>query len=191
MDAKEILDHIEDKDFIPDTNWYLHATKNDVETIKKILQEGIKAAYLRNEKGNHYNGRYFISLYKHTRDAERLNLWLRDCPKFIIDGISPIYADRSKIKSRHMFINTRIPLRTSEWDGEFQQYLEIKPSKILALEYSLSNMLSTLDEYDMKEKLIFLKNLFLCLEQINSVLPIYDLSSNREFNKQKVLSIKL
>lgn len=190
MDAKEILDFIEDKDIIPDTNWYLHATKNDIETIKKILQEGIKSAYLRGEKGNHYNGKYYISLYK-TTDAESLNLWLRYCPKFIIEGISPIYADRTKIKSRRMFINTRIPLRTSEWDGEFQQYLEIEPSKILALEYSLSNMLSTLDEYNMKEKLIFLKNLVVCLEQIKSVLPIYDLSSNHEFNKQKVLSLKL
>lgn len=157
MEAKEILSFIEDKDITANDNWYFHATRNDIEIIKKILEEGIKSAYLRNRKGNHFNGQYYISLYKNTEDAESLNLWLSESPKFIIHDISPFYADRKKFKFRRIFINTRIPLRTSEWDGEFQQYLKIEPFKIVALEYSLSHMLSNSNDFNMKEKLIFFK----------------------------------
>lgn len=191
MDAKEILNFIEDKNITPNDNWYLHATRADIEIIKKILEEGIKSAYLRNQNGNHFNGNYYISLYKNNEEAKHLNLWLCRFPKFIINDISPFYADRKKFKFRRIFINTRVPLRTSEWDGEFHQYLEIEPSKIMALEYSLSNMLSNSTNSDIKEKLLFLKNMVLCMEQKNINLPIYDLSSNREFNKQKILSLNL
>ena len=191
MNKKELLNFIEDKDISVDENWYLHATKNDLETIKKILDEGIKSAYLQHKKGNHFNGKYYISLYKSNNATEELNSWLNDYPKFIVNNISPFYADREKYNSRHMFINTRIPLRTSEWDGEFHQYLKIEPSKIVALEYSLSRILSNSNDSGAKEKLIFLKNMILCLEQLNKDIPIYDLSSNREFNKQNVLSLHI
>lgn len=191
MEIKEILNFIEDKDITANDNWYFHATSPDIYVIKKILEEGIKCAYLRNKKGNHFNGQYYISLYKNIEQAESLNLWLNKCPKFIIQDISPYYADSSKFKFRQIFINTRIPLRTSEWDGEFQQYLEIEPSKIVALEYSLSHILSNSDEFIIKEKLKFLRDIVLCIEQINKYLPIYDISSNREFNKKKILSLNL
>lgn len=191
MEIKEILNFVEDKDITIDDNYFFHATRNDIDLIRKILQEGIKSAYLRNQKGNHFNGQYYISLYKNIEESEHLKLWLSEYPKFIIHDISPFYADRNKLKFRRMFINTRIPLRTSEWDGEFHQYLKIEPSKIIALEYSLSHILSNLDEPSAREKLIFLRNMASCIEQINQCIPIYDLSSNREINKQKVLSLNL
>lgn len=191
MDAEEILSFIEDKDITANDSWYFHATRSDIDIIKKILKEGIKSAYLRNKKGNHFNGQYYISLYKNTKEYEDLNLWLIDAPKFIIHDISPLYADRKKYNFRRMFINTRIPLRTSEWDGEYQQYLEMEASKIIALEYSLSHILSKSNGSNIKENLIFLRNMVLCIEQIGKDLPIYDLSSNREFNKQKILSLNL
>lgn len=191
METKKILDFIEDKDIIVDDNWYFHATKQDISVIKKILENGIRSAYLRNKKGNHFNGQYYISLYKNIKEAENLKLWLSKYPKFIIKNISPLYADRQKNKFRKIFINTRIPLRTSEWDGEFHQYLEIKPPKIIAIEYSLSQIISGQDEINIKEKLEFLKNMVLCIEQINRDLPIYDLSTAREINKKKILSLNL
>lgn len=191
MEGIDILNFIEDKDITIDKNWYLHATKTDIETIKKILGEGIKAAYFRNQKGGTFNGKYYISLYKNTNEAKGLTLYLRDNPKFIIDGISPFYADRKKHNFRYIFTSTRIPLRTSEWDGEFQQYLKIEPCKIVALEYSLSQMLSNKNISNKKERLLFLKNMVLCMEQLNRNLPIYDLSSNREFNKEKILELNL
>ncbi|MCI8778078.1 MAG: recombinase family protein [Bacilli bacterium] len=81
--------------------------------------------------------------------------------------------------------------RTSEWNGEFQQYLKIEPCKIVALEYSLSQMLSNKNISNKKERLLFLKNMVLCMDQLNRNLPIYDLSSNREFNKEKILELNL
>ena len=191
MEVKEFLNFIEDKVIEENDNWYFHATRCDIDIIRKILEEGIKSAYLRNKKGNHFNGQYYISLYKNTAEAASLKLWLSEYPKFIIQEISPFYADRNKFKFRQMFINTRIPIRTSEWDGEFQQYLQIEPSKIVALEYSLSYVLSNCDEFIMKEKLEFLRDMILFLEQTNRDLPIYDLFSNCEINKEKVLSLNL
>lgn len=191
MELKEILYFIEDKNITQNDNWYFHATKSDIYTIQKILEEGIKSAYLRNERGNHFNGKYYISLYKNTEDAEELKLWLRKRPKFIIQDISPFYADRNKFNFRQMFINTRVPLRTSEWDGEFQEYLQIEPFKIVALEYSLAHILSNADEANIKDKLKFLKKMILCLEKAKRDLPIYDIHSNCEINKKKVLSLNL
>lgn len=63
MNIEEIIRFIEDKDFEINNNWYFHATSNDVEVIKKILEEGIKSAYLRNANPKHFNGKYYISLY--------------------------------------------------------------------------------------------------------------------------------
>lgn len=191
MEKIDILNFIEDKNITINKNWYLHATQNDIEIIKKILDEGIKAAYLTNKKGGTFNGKYYISLYKNTNESYGLTSYLRNNPKFIIDDISPFYADRKKHNFRHIFTNTRIPLRTSEWDGEFQQYLKIEPCKIVALEYSLSQMLSNKNISNKQEKLLFLKNMVLCMDQMNKNLPIYDLSSNREFNKEKILSLNL
>ncbi len=191
MEKVKILNFVEDKNVTINKNWYLHATKNDIEIIKKILEEGIKSAYLRNQKGNGFNGQYYISLYKNTNEPYGLNAYLCNNPKFIIDDISPFYANKKKYNFRHIFKNTRVPLRTSHWNGEFQQYLKIEPNKIVALEYSLSHILSNLDSSNIKEKLLFLKNMVLCMEQVNRNLPIYDLSSNREINKEKILTLSL
>lgn len=191
MAKEDILSFIEDKDIEPDKNWYLHATKNDINNVRKILDEGIKSAYLRGQQGTHFNGRYYISLYKYDSESKAIIAWLINNIKFIIHDISPLYADRSKYKLRKFLANTRIPLRTSEWDGEYQQYLKIEPFKIIALEYSLSYILANSSDDVTKEKIEFLKAIILCMQEKNRDLPIYDLSLNRELNKQKILSLHL
>lgn len=191
MNNIEIIKLLEDKEILIDDNWYFHATNNNLETIKSILNEGIKSASLLNKKGNNFNGKYFISLFKNTDEAQSLILWLKDRLKFVINDISPLYADRSKLNFRKNFINTRIPLRTSEWDGEYQQYLKIDRENIIALEYSLFNLISNPNYSNTKEDLLFLKSIILYLEEINSSLPIYDLSSSREINKQKLLTLNI
>lgn len=188
---KDILNFIEDKEVDRNEEWYLHATKTDIEIIKKILNEGITSAYLRSTKGNHFNGPYYISVFKNDNSAESLNLWAVNSPKFVISDISPFHADRTKLKFRRIFINTPIPLRTSEWDGEYHQYMRIDPSKIVALEYSLSYILFNSNNVDIKEQIEFLREMILCMKKVNKDLPIYDLSSNHEFNKQKILSLNL
>ena len=126
MDIKEILNFIEDQNFDINENWYFHATAENIEIIKKIFVEGIKSAHLLEEANknirtkNPSNGKYYISLYKYTDSKDRINSWLDNYPKFVIEGIMPLYANRKQHDIRKIFINTRIPLRTSEWDGEYQ-----------------------------------------------------------------------
>ena len=188
MELKNFLQFIEDKDIQNNPNWFFHATRNDIDVIKMILNDGIKCSHLLGRIGNHFNGKYYISLYKYDNNPDLSN-FLIDSPKIIIDGISPYYADRKKFKIRKYFINTRLPLRTSEWDGEYQQYMRIDPSHFVGLEYSLSYLLSN-QEYISDKQITFLKELVLYLEMQGINLPVFDLYSNKEINKEKVLYLK-
>lgn len=204
MDIDKIITHIEDKDIEINNDWYFHATAENIEIIKQILDDGIKSAYLLGEKNksirkeNPANGKYYISLYKYTEATDRINSWLDAYPKFVIEGIEPLYANRKKYNFRRMFINTKVPLRTSEWDGEYHQYLMIEPSKIVALGYDLSYMMKELcypdemiREIFQKEKLELLKSIILYMNGINCHLPIYDFHTKREINKGKVLTLHI
>lgn len=198
MNIEKIIQFIEDKDFDINDNWYFHATSNNVAVIKKILEEGIKSAHLRNAKPNHFNGKYYISLYQYNTAADGLNLWLDKYPKFVISDIEPLYADRKKLNLRRIFINTKVPLRTSEWDGEYQQYLLIDTSKFVAIGYDLSYIFKdmhcsekTIEEKLQKDKLQLLRDIIFHMNQTNSQLPIYDFSTKKEINKEKVLSLHL
>ncbi len=191
MLKEDIIIFIEDKDVEQKENWYFHATGTDIEKIRKILNEGITSAYLRGGKGNHFNGPYYVSLFKNYDSEDDLIFHKVNHLKFVISDISPFYADSAKLKFRRIFINTPIPLRTSEWDGEYQQFMRIDPSKIVALEYSLSRILLSSNNFYIKKQIEFLKALILCMKQLNKDLPIYDLSSNHEFNKQRILSLNL
>lgn len=193
MEYSKIIEQIEDKSIHYNDDWYIHATETDLETINTILKEGIKSAYLRGTTGNHFNGKYYVSLYKNKAKDSGLNIWLSSRPKFIIGDISPYYANPQQFYLRKLFINTRIPLRTSEWDGEYQEYLIIEPSKFIALEYSIAALLQNAnqDETLIKERLKFLQGMVECILDTNENLPIYDLSTSQEINKEKVLSLKL
>lgn len=110
---------------------------------------------------------------------------------FILDRINPFYADITKNKTRKIWVNTRIPLRTSEWNYEYQQYLKIEPDKIVTFRYDISDILDTEDNKLNKEMLLFLQSLIQRMIDMNKDLPVYDLSKNREINKEKVLSLHL
>lgn len=184
----DIIEYIEDKHIQANDNWFFHATKKDIETINNILKFGIKSAYLMNKDGNNFNGKYYISLYKYI-EGSRLNTWLKNYPKIILDDINPYYAKRNKYFFRKMFINTRIPLRTSEWDGEYQYYLKVEPSKIIGIEYSFSSIIDSLDDTRIKDELLFLRDLILSMQNSGIFIPIYDLDSYHEINKEKIKKI--
>ena len=97
MNIEKIIQFIEDKDFDFNDNWYFHTTSNDVAVKKKILEEGIKSAHLRNAKPNHFNGKYYISLYQYNTLDNGLNLWLGKYHNLVISDIEPLYADRKKL----------------------------------------------------------------------------------------------
>lgn len=193
MDIDNLINYVEDEDISINENWYIHATADNVDVVKKILENGIKCAYLRGLKGNHFNGKYYISLYKPNTGNKGLKEWLSGNPSFVIEGINPVYANRRQLNLRRIFINSKIPLRTSEWDDEYQQYMFIEPSKFVALGYDLYYALHDIhcDDKMIKEKLILLKKILIYMNDANNKLPVYDLSTKREINKDKILSLHL
>ena len=66
--------------------------------------------------------------------------------------------------------------------------MKIDKSQIIALEYSLSYLL-THDMELTEQKIEFLKSIITCLQELNSNLPIFDFSSNREINQERVLTL--
>ena len=202
MTNEEILKCVEDRDIEVKRSWYIHATRNNINTVQRVLNEGITCAHLRGQKGNAYNGKYYISLYTDSSDKE-LKRRLIHHPKFVIDGINPhhaVYRDSDAINFRKIFAKTRIPLRTSVWDGEYQQYLRINPSHFVAIEYGLAflfsndyyaNILPSFQDELMRKRIEFLKGLIEALKENDSTLPIYDLLSRKEINTDKVMSLNL
>ena len=192
MNKREIVEFVENKSFSEDERWFLHATGKDIDTIKKIIDGGILCAHLMNtENSVGCNGQYYISLYKNDHNSRALRQRFEKDVKFIVHGIKPHYAKREKKASRLFYIDTRIPLRTSDWDGEYQQYLRISPDKFIGIDYQLSLILSSLNADEIEDEITFLKSLSLYLKNIGSFLPIYDLASHKEIDKDKVLSIIL
>ena len=190
MDGKEILDYIEDKPIKFENNWFFHATKSDINVIQKILNEGIKCAFLRHKKSEGgYNGKYYVSVSKKTNDSKCAYKLHEDSPIFVIDGIKPLKADNKNIKYIS-FMETILPFRTSWKTDEYHAFLKINASKIIALSYNLCNMLKPDCEFDVS-KLYFLKELILLLDNLEKDMPIYDLTSCREIDKEKVKKLKI
>lgn len=182
----EIINYIEEKDINIQNSWFFHGTSPDIETIEQILKEGIKSSYLRKEKSNGgYNGKYYVSVSKVLKNSEHSVYKLFEhLPIFVLDNINPLPAKRHLFDAS-WFMNSIIPIRYSVYDGEYHNFFKISPSKIVALAYNLS--FQNLDV----ERLQFLKRLVLCIEKNNLDLPIYDLSSKKEVNKEKVHLLKL
>ena len=68
--------------------------------------------------------------------------------------------------------------------------MKISSSKIVAIAYSLYHMLESGCRFNIY-KLCFLKDLILLLEKLEKDIPIYDLTSERQINKEKVKALKI
>lgn len=193
MDWNKIIDYIEDEPININANWYYHTIiKEDIDLVKEILENGLKSAYLRKEHhGGLYNGKYYISLNKKNNDPRSsFNQYAKHHNiRFIFNDINPIHA-KFNFDKFWIFCNTIIPIRASGWSDEYHAFLKVDSSKIVALEYSLYYMTKTGYKFD-KEKLLYLKQIILCLKNLNKDLPIYDYTSNRKYNKDKVLRLKI
>lgn len=187
----EIINYIEDKDITIQSSWFFHGTDPEIETIEKILKEGIKCSYLRGDKSKGgYNGKYYVSVSKILNTPNRSVYKLFEhLPIFVLDNIKPIPANKNSFLADY-FIDTIIPIRCSSYEGEYHSFLKIDHSKIIALGYNLYHLLSPNYKLD-TEKLEFLRQIVLYIEKINLDLPIYDLTSKKEINKEKVRSLKL
>jgi len=190
MEQKQFLDYIEDKTITIENDWFFHATDRDITTIEKILNEGIKCASLRKEKSQHgYNGKYYISVSKKTNDPQSVYTLFNHLPIFVLNDINPIKAD-SKNRIFDPFTETILPFRTSSKNDEYHAFLKINPSKIIAMGYSLYHMLEPEYKFSIY-RLSLLKDIILLLDQLDKNIPIYDLTAEREINKQKVRTLKI
>lgn len=189
MEAKELLNYIEDTPIEIKEDWFFHGTSGDINVIEKILNEGIKCAYLRKEKSTQgFNGKYYVSVSKKSDDPKSIYNVYKFWPTFIIDGVKPIKAD-IRNQSYQCFRETIIPLRTSYKKDEYHAFLKIDSSKIIALGYNLY-LFEPGNKFYINS-LRMLKELVLLLEKLEKNIPIYDLSSEREINKEKVRSLKI
>lgn len=189
MEAKELLNYIEDTPIEIKEDWFFHGTSGDINVIEKILNEGIKCAYLRKEKSTQgFNGKYYVSVSKKSDDPKSIYNVYKFWPTFIIDGVKPIKAD-IRNQSYQCFRETIIPLRTSYKKDEYHAFLKIDSSKIVALGYNLY-LFEPGNKFYIN-RLRMLKELVLLLEKLEKNIPIYDLSSEREINKEKVRSLKI
>lgn len=190
MITKILIDYIEDKKITNDEKWYFHATNKDIKIIEEILKNGIKSLYLRNKESLlGYNGKYYVSLSKKTNCSKSAYYLFENRPKFIVSGIHTIHAN-NKSELAYSCIETVFPIRTSCYEDEYQAFLKVRPKYILGLEYSLSHILYD-DPASSIEELRFLKEIINSLGKLSLNLPIYDCSSSREINKQKVISLNI
>ena len=190
MNKEELLKYIEDKTIKIDDNCFFHATKENINTVERIMTEGIKCAFLRREETSQgYNGKYYVSVSKRTNNPKSVYKMFEHFPIFVISGIKPLKADNKK-RFFEPFMETIIPLRTSSYSDEYHVFMGIDPSKITALAYNLYHILSSENIFDI-DRLYFLKQLVLMLEKLEKDIPIYDLKSNREINKKKVKMLNI
>lgn len=188
MELEKVVNYIEDKDIVSDSNWYLHATIDDIEIIRKILNEGVKCAHLTGSNFSKYNGPYYVSLFKNDFESHFYKKEFSSSIKLIITGIRPYHTSLNS-RFAMCFAKTIIPIRTSICSGEYQKFLQIDPSKFVGIDYQLSMMIPTLGESEGKRKIEFLKDVTECVQEVNPELPIYDLASKKELNKDKILNL--
>lgn len=188
--TNNFFDYAEDKSIQVNDDWFFHAMNGDINILKQILCDGLKSAYLRKKQSNGgYNGRYYVSVSKKSNNPQSVYRIFEHLPILVLSDINPIKAD-NKNKNYQFFMETFLPFRTSGKADEYQAFLRIKPSKIVAIGFNLYYLLS--DNYISNIKqLQTLKELVMLLEEMNQKLPIYDFSLNREINKKRIKSLSL
>lgn len=179
-----------------DLNWYYHGTCKDIEGIKAILKEGIKCGYLLGQESNINNGRYFISLSKDIgaqKDHSSFYSY-RTVINIIIDDIKAHKC--IKYFSLLPYLgDTRLPIRFSGWDDEFQAYKIIEPDKFIGIQCPLYYWVkSYLDGGTTNWFLVNLKKLIIAMKALENTLPLYDYSrldgtSVHQINPDRFLEI--
>ena len=195
MDYNSIIKDLEDEKIQIMKDYYYHAFYYERETFNKMINEGIKSAFLRDEKGCGNNGKYYISLTKREDCEYSAYENLKHLPMFIIDdGIKTVKARnyRRKIQYPLWFTNTILPFRDCGYDNEYQKFLIVEPSSIIGIQLNIySNYIDYHDNDFTKRQLLIIKQLVkdLYIQQID--LPIVDCSTFSKINKEKILSLKL
>lgn len=192
----KIITDIEDKDIrYISKEWYYHASKYEYDKYRNILTNGILCNYLLMNKSSKYNGKYYISVCKNLEcdyDCSSYLQYLESVPMFILnENIDAIETQRETLLGLSL-VNTRSTHRISEFDDEYQVPFKISAESIIGIEYYLNKII----KYKMiKENVITplfeVKSLVKLLDKLNLDIPIYDYSTYKEINKDKVLKLEI
>lgn len=193
MAFKDLIDYLEDTEniLVSPKNYY-HAFNYNHDSFTAILNEGLKAKILLHKEGTGYNGLFYISL---SRKEDCLNSaygMLKTRPAFIIDGQIKTFKTKNIVHDSNyplILCNTFLPFRTSTYDDEYQRFLKIAPEKIKAIRYELNSVIDNRKKF--QSKLLILQNIMQDLEILKKNIPVIDIESQKEFNRDKVLALKL
>lgn len=195
MDYENIISDIEEKFIILSNNNYYHAFQYQKESFISMLTKGIKSPILlrRSPEGN--NGPFYVSLSKKEKCQNSIYDKLSNNPMFVINENINTIKTRNLKKEGHypiFFINSALSFRESEYDNEYQKFLKVSPKDIVAIQYNIFEFykLSNNNEY-LKNQLLILKQTIEDLKALDIKLPIIDISTSREINQTKVLSLKI
>lgn len=207
--AKELLqvvDYIEDRDIDINPNWFYHTNMHfDNENFQNMLLYGIKSPIYLNKTGFR-NGLWYISIsknlkaYSNTEDSA-YNYFVKRGVTFILDETLPIIKTKrpnflNELIGR-LFWNTKVPYRVGNYIDEYQVLKKIDPKYYVGLEYYIRHQIAERIEnynkitYSESPLDLFstLKQLCLILDKLEIDLPLYDFSSLKEINKEKVKSL--
>lgn len=173
----EKIDKVEYQAIEKNPEWFYHGF--DAAFTEQILSEGILAKkYLDFPWPNFgLNGKHYISIAKDTNaPGNALNRYKTIGPLAIIDGIKVIKC--RKYKPYQIFNHTRIPLRYTAWEDEYQVYGKIPKDNIIGIESMLYYWIEHQNTFYLKK----FRNMLETMEKMGIDLPIYDYS--REENDQ-------
>lgn len=194
LEYLNIIKKFEDKSIQNLGNYYYHGFLYNEKDFRDMLLNGIKCSKLvDNVSHNGSNGKYYICLSK-KMDVKKssFDLFSSFRPMFILNNIKPSRTHK------YGFTNLILPLREGIYDDEYQYFYKIKSNKIIGIQYKIYEMLSTdskakkmfnMNNQDCINYLYNLKEMIEILNKLNINIPIYDYSTMKEINKEKVLTL--
>ena len=157
-----------------DNEWFYHGffltSFNGYSDFINMYNNGIKCSYLRHSKrsgGN--NGNYYVSLSKINNCNPSNSSYLQithSRPAFIISGIKPIKTINFDIPT-----NSILPIRSSSYEDEFQQFLKVNPKNFIGIQMAMSEIENLINRDPDYVKMF--SNIFEYLIFIESILPFY------------------
>lgn len=195
MNYEEIISDIEEKNIILPKDSYYHAFQYQKESFINMITKGIKSPILLGKTAQGNNGYFYVSLSKKEACQDSIYDKLNSNPMFIIDRKINTIKTRNFKKEGHypiFFTDSPLPFRESEYDNEYQKFFKVSPKDIVAIQYNIFEFykLSNNNEY-IKNQLLILKQMVEILKVLDIELPIIDISTSREINQAKVLSLKI
>jgi hypothetical protein len=158
-------------------NTFIHFTEFNLDTIESIFKNGIMSSYnlqkngIYKDAGIGNNGKYYISLTKNTNyQNSAFNLFKHNPNNIGIEVISN-YAIKTKKINCFLFTNTKLPIRYSIYDDEWQTKEIITPDKFISFYYPLEFI------YDLyKKDTNYLNYISEEINKIKELMKIYNIN---------------